>query len=1246
MNTPYLWDETLHLYRRETISPFAYTDGADVEARILSIVQAAKDRSTFSEELISGITDWPSEYHLSRSRHVLIRPLGIQRGDTVLELGCGCGAITRYLGEIGAKVTAVEGSVSRARIAAARCIDLDNVRVVVDDLQCVETTEQFDWVLLIGVLEYAPLFSDALDPARAYLAKVVDRLKPDGRLVIAIENRFGLKYFNGCAEDHLGEPFVGVQDLYGAKTARTYGHQELEDKLHAAGLKNQSFLYPFPDYKLPSVILREAALEHRSLNVGDLLARATARDYSGQQLRLFDESLTWPGLARNRILRDMSNSFLIVASRDGGLQAPATTLAHLYSVHRRAPFATHTEFVDRSGQILLHREHILEDNAGHEVDVNNVVVTHTTDVGVYFEGSNLVNRFLKVQASDGSLPQMVSALSPWFSLLLERADSCWDVDSDGRRKLESAKISGNFLDLTPFNLIEANEELCVIDQEWRSNDLIPLGWLAVRGITYTLGLGLALTNTSPTTSEVLSALCAHFDIDVMPTSVDLWIDQEIEFQRATMSVAQQRTSLTSPTPYRSGLAALRQANSPVEIQLDRARAREQEISHALSLREAAYNDRVAEIDGLQEHVRELNELLSQSRKASNPSNANLDRSEIEALTVEVQHLHAELKTRQRALDQLEISYAERVKEVQGLSALNARLEDEIEQQSTSRLHISGERDAALRELDRVRTESALLNKKFASLTDEFEALSTFIEHKTAAYQSCMRDMTASTAQIAQLTQQADALRQANAALEDSLGNSQRSLRELQAEVGRLLTSRSWRITRPLRVLGRLSRGEWSSVRTALASRLRRSFKEPAQPAQIIEQTESAQPIGTPTDHAPLVNTAPLAAPMTRHRILLVSYYCPTRAHAGGLRILDIYSLIREKHPEVQLDLYTHHRPAIDWSLDDVHRIFDRVYLSPTEDLALSGLNALAGTLPLYDVVDLQFHQSAYHLDAFRAIAKKILFTPMESLTKVLFIDLRNRANFHGEFGIEKMAGAMRLASEEITLSTKADEVICVSRADAAFLRAVTGSRRIKGLDTGVSLLEFAEALRPDHPPRSAAEKECRLLYVAYFGSETNVTALRWYLDHVHPIVKAQIPNYILSVVGRGDLSSFAKYRDESIEFIGEVPSIAPHIESARVGIAPALGGSGFRGKVNQYAVLGVPSVVTSIALKGLAYQDGVSIFVADAPDLFAQRCVELLTDMELNQRLGTAARRLCMERYSWQSKWKAISSIYNLGGAK
>ena len=36
-------------------------------------------------------------------------------------------------------------------------------------------------------------------------------LTPGGRIVIAIENRLGLKYLAGCAEDHLGTYFSGIQ---------------------------------------------------------------------------------------------------------------------------------------------------------------------------------------------------------------------------------------------------------------------------------------------------------------------------------------------------------------------------------------------------------------------------------------------------------------------------------------------------------------------------------------------------------------------------------------------------------------------------------------------------------------------------------------------------------------------------------------------------------------------------------------------------------------------------------------------------------------------------------------------------------------------------------------------------------------------------------------------------------------------------------------------------------------------------
>jgi glycosyltransferase involved in cell wall biosynthesis len=383
---------------------------------------------------------------------------------------------------------------------------------------------------------------------------------------------------------------------------------------------------------------------------------------------------------------------------------------------------------------------------------------------------------------------------------------------------------------------------------------------------------------------------------------------------------------------------------------------------------------------------------------------------------------------------------------------------------------------------------------------------------------------------------------------------------------------------------------------------------------------------------------------TKFRILLVSYYCPTRAHAGGLRILDIYALIRRQCPDVQLDLLTFSRPSVDWSLDDANRLFHNVYLSPTEELTPDVLLALRGSPLRYDVIDLQFHQCGYHIDAFRSIGSKILFTPMESMAKVAYINLQNddlvAAN---NSRLPEIAATLRMAAEEVMLALKADVTVCVSRPDAALLRALTSSRRMRWVDTGVSQFEFAEALAPNFVCTAAGKRRCNILYMAYFGSPTNVEALRWYLDNVHPVVKARVPGYVLTVVGRGGLSAFSGYQqDDSIELVGEVDALAPYIQKARVGIAPAISGSGFRGKVNQYAILGVPSVISPIAHRGLAYQDGKNIFIAENTEAFANRCIQLLTDLKLNDRMGQAAREQCLAKYSWQAKWPTIREIYNL----
>ena len=47
----YRWDSDLHLFRSERASEFDYSDGAEVEQRLLDAVTSASDRSTFSPEL-------------------------------------------------------------------------------------------------------------------------------------------------------------------------------------------------------------------------------------------------------------------------------------------------------------------------------------------------------------------------------------------------------------------------------------------------------------------------------------------------------------------------------------------------------------------------------------------------------------------------------------------------------------------------------------------------------------------------------------------------------------------------------------------------------------------------------------------------------------------------------------------------------------------------------------------------------------------------------------------------------------------------------------------------------------------------------------------------------------------------------------------------------------------------------------------------------------------------------------------
>jgi SAM-dependent methyltransferase len=532
----YLWDSQLNLFKPESAREFSYSDGIEVEQRLLDAVTHAADRSTFSSELAESIVDWPSEYHLSRRRHCLLRPVNIPSGSRVLELGCGCGALTRYLGEIGAQVLAVEGSLMRGRIAAQRSRELANVRVVVDDLLHFQTDEQFDYVLLIGVLEYAARFSNSDDPFASYLQVVTRSLAPGGKLVVAIENQLGLKYLNGCTEDHVGTPFFGVQDLYTGATARTFGRRELKTLLDSAGMPNTSFYYPFPDYKLPSVVLSERAITDPDFNAVELIAHCHARDYNGSPYRSFDEALAAQVAHRNGLLADLSNSFLVVATVNNEAMPQAAELAFSWSADRIPELCTQTTFV-RNGTRIEVLKRPLTSASAHEIPLpDDITIRHLARGAEYVAGRQILAALKKARARSGEIGAVVEALHPWMVYLLLHAhldrerSQISDLPAQPPR-LGDYRIAGKFLDCMPSNLLDSANGLVPIDVEWDSDRDIPLGWVVTRGLIWSLMSGLPRASQFDLI-DVATEICRGHNLSISASDLQHSMELEAAFQTA------------------------------------------------------------------------------------------------------------------------------------------------------------------------------------------------------------------------------------------------------------------------------------------------------------------------------------------------------------------------------------------------------------------------------------------------------------------------------------------------------------------------------------------------------------------------------------------------------------------------------------------------------------------------------------------------------------------------------------------
>jgi precorrin-6B methylase 2 len=524
-----LVEDAFSVWRLKKHSEFGYSDGAASEKYLREVFCNTKDLSTRSTELESYIKDWPSEYHLSTKRAQLMSGFSFDRSLRVLEVGCGCGAISRYLGENFVQVISVEGNINRARLARQRTRDLDSVSVICAPFQEIQFSQKFDIIFCIGVFEYSAAFIGGDDPYDTTMRIFSDMLTPDGMIVVAIENQFGLKYFSSAREDHLGVMFEGIEGYHrNPGVARTFGKSELEMRLKKY-FSQVEFYYPYPDYKIPDCVFSNEFLA--SGRAGELVSQMRSRDYSGFANVLWDEAATALELNRNRMLDFFANSFLVLAGRNVIRGVEFDQLGILFSSGRKPAYNMRARIVKGpAGEIRIEKRRV----HGHVADESAPLKLVETESPWFDTGSVLTLVTLRAHSRKNSIAEIFEPCRKWVKLLI------------GESELQGGVrwIDGAHIDSIWGNTYIIGDECRVIDREWVWNEKVRINVVIIRAI-YDF---FCRIETSTLCSKALSAPCGRSVIEDIASSLGERLTPEdfAEFIRIESEISWIVSGLSKP----------------------------------------------------------------------------------------------------------------------------------------------------------------------------------------------------------------------------------------------------------------------------------------------------------------------------------------------------------------------------------------------------------------------------------------------------------------------------------------------------------------------------------------------------------------------------------------------------------------------------------------------------------------------------------------------------------------------------
>lgn len=316
----------------------------------------------------------------------------------------------------------------------------------------------YDYIVGIDVIEESRCPQNLLDICHQLL-------KPDGRLIIGVENRYAIKYICGDRDPYTNHNFDGIENYRRLSDAdwdfiagRCYSMSELKLMLSQAGFDNDKFYSVMPSLQETQLVYAEGyePVEELAMRYFPL--------YNYPDSVFLEEQYLYTDLIKNGMFHKMANAYIIECSIDGRFD---DTLHATISLDRGHENALVTSICEHDGvrsvlkkavyQEGIHKLNEMQDNlrdlSERGINVVDSCVDGDTFVMPYVDAPVAMNELKAIAKKDKNA--FLKAMDDMYELILKSSEHTGVLSEKDRNSAHGRDVgpvlARGYIDMVPLN---------------------------------------------------------------------------------------------------------------------------------------------------------------------------------------------------------------------------------------------------------------------------------------------------------------------------------------------------------------------------------------------------------------------------------------------------------------------------------------------------------------------------------------------------------------------------------------------------------------------------------------------------------------------------------------------------------------------------------------------------------------------------------------------------------------------------